>query len=338
MRELILNTEHSVINADCLTYAGNTASLAGAWQHPRHTFCQVNICDRQALSTLFAKHQPDVVIHLAAESHVDRSIECSAPFIESNIVGSHTLLETCRHYWEGLDSIKSTAFRFLHVSTDEVYGDLASGIAPFKESTSYAPSSPYAASKAASDHLARAWHRTYGLPVVVTNCSNNYGPYQFPEKLIPHAIINALEGKPLPVYGDGKQVRDWLYVEDHAQALILAATQGQPGETYNIGSHCEQPNLLVVETICDLLEELAPEHKRRGLKHYRDLITHVADRPGHDKRYAINAEKFQTTFDWYPAQSFETGLSKTLHWYLDNRIWWQKLVNSTPNLQHPNTP
>lgn len=318
VRHIIRHTADSVVNVDKLTYAGNLASLAECGSDPRHTFEQVDICDRAALDRLFVQHQPDAVMHLAAESHVDRSIDGPAAFIETNIVGTYTLLEAARSYWGGLDSAKKSAFRFHHISTDEVYGDLHGTDDLFTETTPYAPSSPYSASKASSDHLVRAWQRTYGLPTLVTNCSNNYGPYHFPEKLIPLVILNALEGKPLPVYGQGEQIRDWLYVEDHARALYTVITQGQAGQTYNIGGHNEQRNIDVVRSICALLDELRP---RADGQSYAVQITFVTDRPGHDLRYAIDAQKIQHELGWVPQETFDTGLRKTVAWYLDNPEW-----------------
>lgn len=327
IRHLIADTDHSVLNVDKLTYAGNLESLAEAAASPRYAFAQIDICDRQALQQTFAEFQPDAVMHLAAESHVDRSIDGPGEFIQTNIAGTYTLLEATRAYWSGLDADAKTAFRFHHVSTDEVYGDLHGVDDLFTETTPYAPSSPYSASKAASDHLVRAWHRTYGLPVVLTNCSNNYGPYHFPEKLIPHMILNALHGKPLPVYGDGLQVRDWLYVDDHARALLKVCALGKVGETYNIGGHNEQRNIDVVKAICALLEELAPERKPEGIAHYADLITFVKDRPGHDARYAIDAGKIARELGWTPQETFESGLRKTVQWYLGQEAWWQRVLN-----------
>jgi dTDP-glucose 4,6-dehydratase len=320
IRYIIGHTTDSVVNVDKLTYAGNLESLAAVADSPRYAFEKVDICNRAELDRVFTQHQPDAVMHLAAESHVDRSISGSAAFIETNIVGTYTLLEATRHYWQGLDELRKAAFRFHHISTDEVYGDLEGPENLFTETTSYAPSSPYSASKASSDHLVRAWHRTYGLPTLVTNCSNNYGPYHFPEKLIPLMILNALEGKPLPVYGKGNQVRDWLYVEDHARALYTVITQGVVGETYNIGGHNEKQNLEVVHTLCELLEELAP-NKPAGVAHYADLITFVKDRPGHDIRYAIDASKIQQELGWVPQETFESGIRKTVEWYLANTEW-----------------
>ena len=388
IRELINNTEHRVINIDKLTYAGNLESLTDIDQNPRYTFIKADICDANAMQAAFNQHQPDIVMHLAAESHVDRSIDGPADFIQTNIVGTSVLLETARTWWSQLDTNKKANFRFHHISTDEVYGDLyppspfgrgeggegsfakvgegsftTSKPNLFTETTPYNPSSPYSASKASSDHLVRAWHRTYGLPIVITNCSNNYGPYQFPEKLIPLMILNALEGKPLPVYGNGQQIRDWLYVEDHARALILVANQGKTGETYNIGGHNEKTNLEVVQAICELLDELSPstipphryvgppsppetsdrpegegvispspqgrgvrgEGQGQGEGHtptHTTLITHVKDRPGHDQRYAIDASKIQEELGWTPEETFETGLKKTVEWFLSNQLWW----------------
>jgi len=328
VRHIIQNTQDAVVVVDKLTYAGNLASLAPVADNPRFAFEQVDICDRDALNTVFATHQPDVVMHLAAESHVDRSIDGPAVFIETNIVGTYNLLETSRAWWSGLAAEQKAAFRFHHISTDEVYGDLHSMDDFFTETTPYAPSSPYSASKASSDHLVRAWQRTYGLPTLVTNCSNNYGPYHFPEKLIPLMILNAIAGKPLPVYGDGQQIRDWLYVEDHARALYLVATEGTPGETWNIGGHNERKNLDVVTTICDLLEELVPV-KPQGVQQYRDLITRVPDRPGHDLRYAIDASKIERELGWAPQETFESGIRKTVEWYLANEGWWKQVLDGS---------
>ncbi|GAB7209002.1 dTDP-glucose 4,6-dehydratase [Dickeya oryzae] len=285
-------------------------------------FEKVNICDRVALDRVFTTFQPDAVMHLAAESHVDRSIDGPSAFIETNITGTYTLLEAARQYWSALPQARKAAFRFHHISTDEVYGDLHGTDDLFTETTPYAPSSPYSASKAASDHLVRAWLRTYGLPTLVTNCSNNYGPYHFPEKLIPLMILNALEGKPLPVYGEGNQIRDWLFVEDHARALYTVVTTGEVGETYNIGGHNERKNIEVVQTICALLDELRPE-KPAGIRHYAELITHVTDRPGHDLRYAIDASKIYRELGWKPKETFESGIRKTVEWYLANETWWR---------------
>ena len=332
VRHIINNTQDSVINLDKLTYAGNLDSIASVADSERYAFVQADICDRAALDRIFAQHQPDAVMHLAAESHVDRSIDSAGEFIQTNIVGTFTLLEAARAYYQTLPENRKAQFRFHHISTDEVYGDLHGTDDLFTETTPYAPSSPYSASKASSDHLARAWRRTYGLPTIVTNCSNNYGCYHFPEKLIPHMILNALDGKPLPVYGDGKQIRDWLYVEDHARALYLVVTQGKIGETYNIGGFNEKQNIQVVRTICALLEELAP-NKPQGVAHYADLITHVTDRAGHDVRYAIDASKIQRELGWTPQETFESGIRKTVQWYLDNKAWWQRVLDGSYKLE-----
>lgn len=316
IRLCIAKTEFTIINVDKLTYAGNLESLADARHHPRHLFERVDICDIGALDRVFREHRPSAIMHLAAESHVDRSIDGPAAFIQTNTVGTSNLLEVARQYWNELEGEAKINFRFHHVSTDEVYGDLERSDPAFTEITPYAPSSPYSASKASSDHLVRAWHRTYGLPVLITNCSNNYGPYQFPEKLIPLTLLNALEGKPLPVYGKGEQIRDWLYVEDHARALLTVLTEGKVGETYNIGGHNEMQNIEVVNMLCDLLQQLRPT--REG---YHDLIRFVADRPGHDQRYAIDAGKIQRDLGWLPLETFESGVRKTVQWYLDNTDW-----------------
>jgi dTDP-glucose 4,6-dehydratase len=318
IRHIIGHTADSVVNLDKLTYAGNLQSLAGYSDSERYSFEQVDICNRHEVDRVLALHQPDRIMHLAAESHVDRSIDGPASFVETNIVGTYTLLEAARQYWLGLDKDRQAAFRFHHISTDEVYGDLEGPEDLFTESTPYAPSSPYSASKASSDHLVRAWLRTYGLPTLVTNCSNNYGPCHFPEKLIPLVILNALDGKPLPVYGKGTQVRDWLYVEDHARALYLVLNEGAVGETYNIGGHNEKQNIEVVHTLCDLLDELRP--RADGMS-YRSQITHVQDRPGHDLRYAIDASKIQRELGWVPLETFESGIRKTVEWYLCNTEW-----------------
>lgn len=324
IRHIINTTEHTVLNIDKLTYAGNLESLQSITDNPRYQFSQTDICDRSALDRLFTAFQPDAVMHLAAESHVDRSITGSAAFIETNIIGTYQLLEATRHYWNQLLEEKKQAFRFHHISTDEVYGDLDNTDDLFLETTPYAPSSPYSASKASSDHLVRAWYRTYGLPVILTNCSNNYGPFHFPEKLIPLVILNALAGKALPVYGNGAQIRDWLYVEDHARALLQVVSEAKVGETYNIGGHNEQKNIDVVKAICALLEELAP-NKPEGVAHYQDLIRYVTDRPGHDLRYAIDASKIKRDLGWLPQESFATGLRKTVTWYLENSAWVQHI-------------
>ena len=332
IRHIIGHTDDHVVNLDKLTYAGNLQSLAAVSDSPRYTFEQADICDRAALDRIFAEHRPDSVMHLAAESHVDRSIDSAGEFIQTNIVGTFTLLEAARAYWGSLNDAQKAAFRFHHISTDEVYGDLHGTSDLFTETTPYAPSSPYSASKASSDHLVRAWQRTYGLPTLITNCSNNYGPCHFPEKLIPHIILNALSGKPLPVYGDGSQIRDWLYVEDHARALYQVVTQGKVGETYNIGGHNEKTNLEVVRTVCALLEELAPE-KPAGVAKYENLITFVKDRPGHDARYAIDAAKIARDLGWQPQETFDSGIRKTVAWYLENRQWWQNVLDGSYRLQ-----
>ncbi|WP_199636441.1 dTDP-glucose 4,6-dehydratase [Serratia sp. PAMC26656] len=328
VRHIIEATQDSVMVVDKLTYAGNLESLSVIADNERYSFEQVDICDRTALDRVFAQYQPDVIMHLAAESHVDRSIDGPAAFIETNVVGTYTMLEAARHYWHPLDAERKQNFRFHHISTDEVYGDLHGTDDLFTETTPYSPSSPYSASKASSDHLVRAWLRTYGLPTLVTNCSNNYGPYHFPEKLIPLVILNAVAGKPLPVYGDGAQVRDWLYVEDHARALYQVVTEGVVGETYNIGGHNERKNIEVVHTICDLLEELAP-NKPQDVEKYRDLITYVKDRPGHDMRYAIDAGKIDRELGWHPQETFESGIRKTVSWYLNNETWWRRVQDGS---------
>ncbi|MGL5769415.1 MAG: dTDP-glucose 4,6-dehydratase [Plesiomonas shigelloides] len=328
VRHIIQDTPYHVVNLDKLTYAGNLESLNSVSDSPRYQFEQADICDRSAMERIFAQYRPDGVMHLAAESHVDRSIDGPAAFIETNIIGTYTLLEAARNYWNTLESQAKAAFRFHHISTDEVYGDLEGPDSLFTETTPYAPSSPYSASKASSDHLVRAWRRTYGLPTLITNCSNNYGPFHFPEKLIPLMILNALAGKPLPVYGKGEQIRDWLYVEDHARALVKVATEGAVGETYNIGGHNERKNIDVVHTLCDLLEELVP-NKPAGVAHYRDLITYVADRPGHDLRYAIDASKIAHDLGWVPQETFESGIRKTVIWYLENETWWRRVQDGS---------
>ena len=325
IRHLLNNTDHHVLNLDKLTYAGNLESLASVAENPRYRFLQADIADSEAVSQALAEFQPDAIMHLAAESHVDRSIDGPAEFIQTNIVGTYALLEATRAYWMKLDDTRKAAFRFHHISTDEVYGDLHGVDDLFTETTPYAPSSPYSASKAASDHLVRAWQRTYGLPVLLTNCSNNYGPYHFPEKLIPLVILNALDGKPLPVYGNGQQVRDWLYVEDHARALLTVVSTGKVGETYNIGGHNEQTNLHVVESICALLDELSP--RQQGF--YREQISFVTDRPGHDLRYAIDASKIERELGWKPTETFASGLRKTVQWYLDNLDWCRRVQDGS---------
>ena len=326
IRYLIQNTQHDVLNIDKLTYAGNLESLSDIEQNSRYYFNQIDICDATALEQALNNFQPDVIMHLAAESHVDRSIDGPAAFIQTNIVGTYILLEATRKYWLTLNEYKKQRFRFHHISTDEVYGDLEGTTDLFTEKTAYDPSSPYSASKASSDHLVRAWHRTYGLPVLITNCSNNYGPYHFPEKLIPLVILNALEGKKLPIYGNGQQVRDWLFVEDHARALYVVATQGIVGETYNIGGHNEKQNIDVVRTICQILDELQP---RADQQSYASLITFVQDRPGHDQRYAINASKIKNELGWVPEQSFETGIRQTVEWYLSHLDWCRRVQDGS---------
>jgi len=332
IRHIIRETQDQVINLDKLTYAGNLESLAEVSGSERYNFEHVDICNRAELDRVFAQYQPDSVMHLAAESHVDRSIDGPAAFIETNVMGTYHLLESARQYWSTLDEARKSAFRFHHISTDEVYGDLEGMDDLFTETTSYAPSSPYSASKASSDHLVRAWQRTYGFPILVTNCSNNYGPYHFPEKLIPVMILNALDGKPLPVYGDGMQIRDWLFVEDHARALYKVVTEGKVGETYNIGGHNEKANIEVVKTICSLLEEFRPD-KPAGVESYESLITYVKDRPGHDVRYAIDATKIARELSWSPEETFESGIRKTVEWYLNHPQWWQRVLDGSYNLE-----
>ena len=327
VRHIIEHTKCSVVNLDKLTYAGNLESLVSIEKSDRYAFEHADICDRHQLEAVFKQHQPDAVMHLAAESHVDRSIEGPGEFIQTNVVGTYNLLEVSRKYYSQLPPEQKQRFRFHHISTDEVYGDLGpEGL--FTETTSYEPSSPYSASKAGSDHLVRAWQRTFGLPTLVTNCSNNYGPYHFPEKLIPLIILNALAGKPLPVYGDGSQIRDWLYVEDHARALYKVLTEGKVGETYNIGGHNERRNIDVVNIICTILEELVPS-KPEGVSAYKELITYVKDRPGHDIRYAIDASKIQRELGWTPEETFETGIRKTVSWYLANEQWWRRVQDGS---------
>jgi len=356
IRHLINDTNHAVINGDKLTYAGNLESLNSISDNPRYHFEKVDICDAKEIARVLNQYQPDIIMHLAAESHVDRSIDGPGEFIQTNIIGTYNLLEQARTYWTQLEADKKAGFRFHHISTDEVYGDLPHPdeyqvdglksdskaenvgwssvqkkaqlppLSLFTETTPYAPSSPYSASKASSDHLVRAWNRTYNFPTIVTNCSNNYGPFHFPEKLIPLVILNALEGKSIPVYGKGHQIRDWLFVEDHARALVLVATTGKIAETYNIGGHNEKKNIEVVSAICDLLEELAP-HKPKGIIQYKDLVTFVKDRAGHDARYAIDASKIAKDLNWIPIETFNSGIRKTVQWYLDNRSWCQLVQN-----------
>ena len=354
IRHLINDTDTVVVNVDKLTYAGNLESLSSISDSSRYNFECVDICDGNEIARVFHQYQPDIIMHLAAESHVDRSIDGPGEFIQTNILGTYNMLEQARTYWFQLDESKKAGFRFHHISTDEVYGDLphpddyqnirlmpdmqAGGLTRvsaqqetlplFKETTAYAPSSPYSASKASSDHLVRAWNRTYNLPTLITNCSNNYGPFHFPEKLIPLVILNALQGKPLPIYGRGHQIRDWLYVEDHARALVLVATKGEVAETYNIGGHNEKQNIEVVYAICELLEEMVP-NKPNDIDHYKDLITFVEDRAGHDVRYAIDAGKIQRELNWLPTESFESGIRKTVEWYLGNQDWCQHVQNGS---------
>jgi len=339
IRELINNSQHTVINLDKLTYAGNLESLKSVCSNERYHFEQVDICDAQNVKRVIEAYQPDIIMHLAAESHVDRSIDGPGEFIHTNIVGTYTLLDQARAYWGGLENDKKISFRFHHISTDEVYGDLPhpdelpevekNNLPLFTEDTAYDPSSPYSASKAGSDHLVRAWQRTFGLPALVTNCSNNYGPYHFPEKLIPLVILNALEGKELPIYGKGNQIRDWLYVEDHARALIKVATEGKVGETYNIGGHNEKQNIEVVQTICSILDEVRPKDTK-----YAEKIAYVADRPGHDMRYAIDATKIQTELGWSPKETFESGIKKTVEWYLENQEWCKHVQKGSYHRKH----
>ncbi|WP_298737853.1 dTDP-glucose 4,6-dehydratase [uncultured Psychrobacter sp.] len=326
IRHIINNTQDKVVNLDKLTYAGNLESLISISGSQRYAFEQVDICNADELKRVFAEHQPDAVMHLAAESHVDRSIDGPAEFINTNIVGTYHLLEVARQYWQKLDDVSKQQFKFHHISTDEVYGDLEGTTDLFTETTSYAPSSPYSASKASSDHLVRAWQRTYGFPTIITNCSNNYGPYHFPEKLIPLVILNALDGKDLPIYGKGDQIRDWLYVEDHGRALYKVVTEGQVGETYNIGGHNEKQNIEVVKTICQILDELQPQVNDVT---YETLITFVKDRPGHDLRYAIDASKIATDLGWTPEETFESGIRKTVQWYLDNLDWCRRVQDGS---------
>ena len=328
IRHIIDNTDHGVVNVDKLTYAGNLESLVTVEDSPRYFFEQVDICNAIEIRRILDQYQPDIVMHLAAESHVDRSIDGPGDFIQTNIVGTYVLLEEARFYWSKLDEVKKENFKFHHVSTDEVYGDLEGTDDLFKETTSYAPSSPYSASKASSDHLVRSWQRTFGLPTLITNCSNNYGPYQFPEKLIPLIILNALSGKELPIYGDGKQIRDWLFVDDHARALLHVALNGVIGETYNIGGHNEKQNIEVVKTVCSILDELIPS-KIAGIDSYEQLITYVADRAGHDVRYAIDATKIANELGWAPEETFETGIQKTVQWYLENQIWCDRVKDGS---------
>lgn len=325
VRYLIQHTDHTIANIDKLTYAGHLRSLASVTDHPRYCFYEQDISDAEAITAIFDQFKPDAVMHLAAESHVDRSISGAAPFIQTNIIGTYVLLEAARHYWQKQSTEHQKRFRFHHISTDEVYGDLGHSTALFSESSPYAPNSPYSATKASADHLVRAWHRTYGLPILISNSSNNYGPYHFPEKLIPHLIINALHHNPLPLYGNGLQRRDWLYVEDHVQALLRILEHGQVGETYNIGGNSERSNLEVAHHLCRLLDQLQPWTAEGKTRSYAELIQFVADRPGHDIRYAIDASKIKKTLGWSPTESFESGLRKTVQWYLQHPDWWQPL-------------
>lgn len=335
VRQLIAATDGVVINVDKLTYAGNLESLADVAASPQYRFVQLDVCDGEGLQRVFRDHSPEGVMHLAAESHVDRSIDAPDDFMQTNLIGTYRLLQCALGYWRSLDAERANRFRVVHVSTDEVYGDLADSGGFFTEGTPYAPSSPYAATKAGSDHLARAWHRTFGLPVIVTNCSNNYGPRQFPEKLIPHMILNALAGLPLPVYGDGSQVRDWLYVDDHARALWTVLLRGRVGETYNIGGNNQQRNIDVVRRICQVLQRLAPA--AAGGRDFERLITYVTDRPGHDTRYAIDASKIASELGFTPQETFDSGLEKTIQWYLDNEPWWRRVLDGSYRLERIGT-
>ncbi|MDF1826486.1 MAG: dTDP-glucose 4,6-dehydratase [Verrucomicrobiales bacterium] len=333
VRELLKDSEVYVIGIDKLTYAGNLQSLSEVSDHERFRFVQADINDREKLGSLFTESSPVGLIHLAAESHVDRAIEGPDTFMQTNIMGTFSLLETARDYLKTLKGRKKTGFRFHHVSTDEVYGDLGAGNAPFTEESPYHPSSPYSASKAASDHLVRAWGRTYGLPILISNSSNNYGPRQFPEKLIPHMILNALAGNPLPLYGDGSHIRDWLHVEDHASALVSLFHRGIEGQTYHVGGRRESSNIDTVRIICQLLEELASDQKGEDIDRYEDLITFVRERPGHDQRYAVDTTVIQNELGWYPSETFETGLKKTVQWYLDNQSWWKSILSGEYRLE-----
>jgi len=328
IRYLINDLGHEVVNVDKLTYAGNLESLTSVIKSPNYIFEKADVCDEKNIKRVFEKHSPDKVMHLAAESHVDRSIDGPAEFIQTNIVGTYVMLEVARQYWLKLPEKRKNAFRFHHISTDEVYGDLDDSNTLFTEETSYAPSSPYSASKASADHLVRAWNRTYSFPVVITNCSNNYGSHQFPEKLIPLIILNAIAGKALPIYGKGKQIRDWLHVDDHARALVKVVLEGDDGETYNIGGHNEKTNIEVVKVLCSILDEMMPDHPS-GIERYEELITYVADRPGHDMRYAIDSSKMETELGWKPNETFESGMRKTVAWYLNNKAWWQRVQDGS---------
>ncbi len=328
IREIINKTDHNVVNIDKLTYAGNLESLSEIENDSRYTFIKLDICEEDELSKVFKEQKPDIVMHLAAETHVDRSIDSPSAFIQTNIIGTYNLLEVSKKYWLGLDDSKKESFKFHHISTDEVYGDLGETNNLFTEETSYSPSSPYSAAKASSDHLVRAWNRTFKLPTLITNCSNNYGSFQFPEKLIPLVILSALEGKPLPIYGDGKQIRDWLFVDDHARALLQVALLGKVGETYNIGGHNQLKNIDVVKTICGILDELAPS-KINKINKYEELITFTTDRAGHDKKYAIDASKIANELNWMPIETFESGIRKTIQWYLKNKVWCDRVKDGS---------
>tara|TARA_S200000501_G_C20857998_1_gene758518 strand:+ start:570 stop:1643 length:1074 start_codon:yes stop_codon:yes gene_type:complete len=332
IRYLILHKKFKVINLDKITYAANQDSLISVKDNELYTFEKADICEEAKVLKIFKKYKPNLVMHLAAESHVDRSISGPSEFMRTNIFGTYNLLESARFYYKNLSYSERKVFRFHHISTDEVYGDLDKGNDLFSEETPYSPSSPYSASKASSDHLVRAWGRTYNLPIVVSNCSNNYGPFHFPEKLVPHMILNAMHGKPMPLYGNGKQVRDWLYVEDHVRALIKIATLGDLGETYNVGGNNEKTNIEVVETICELMEELNPT-KPKNIKNYKDLITFVKDRPGHDLRYAIDSTKIKKNLGWAPLETFDSGLRKTVKWYLNNSSWWKRVLSGDYKLE-----
>ena len=328
IRNIINNTNYSIINIDKLTYAGNLESLFSIANNPRYNFEQVDICNENEIKRVFVKYKPDIIMHLAAESHVDRSIDDPSQFIQTNIIGTYVMLEVAREYWNNLKGEKKKNFRFHHISTDEVYGDLEDNDSLFNENTPYSPSSPYSASKASSDHLVRSWSRTYNFPTVITNCSNNYGPYQFPEKLIPLMIINAISGKPRPIYGNGRQKRDWLYVEDHSTALLKVLLEGEDGETYNIGGYNEKTNLEIVQTVCKILDKLVP-NDFQSITKYEQLITYVPDRPGHDMRYAIDASKIEKKLNWQPLETFDSGIFKTVRWYLNNKKWWKRVLDSS---------
>ena len=332
IRHILNNTEHEVINFDALKYSGNLNSLESIENSSRYTFVHGDICNGSLIRDTLSSLTPDGVIHLAAESHVDRSIDDAAPFIQTNIIGTYNVIEACLSYWQALESTKKEAFTFLHVSTDEVYGDIDLSEPPCDENHVYMPSSPYSASKASSDHLVQSWHRTFNFPSIITNCSNNYGPYHFPEKLIPHVILSAIHGKEIPVYGNGQQIRDWIFVEDHVKGLLLAFLKGKHGQTYNIGASNEVKNIDIVLKICELLEDMV-EEKAPGIQHFKDLITFVKDRPGHDQRYAIDSSKIQSTLGWEVHESLESGLRKTVQWYLENDYWWQSIIDGSYSLK-----